>query len=300
MHDVSVRSWPGASGRQRTRRIRFRQSLLHTRSTPLPCLQAALHYSPSMGMVTALANQKGGTGKTTTTLSLASALAAAGKFVLLVDMDPQGNMTSGLGVENDPEQGVYAALMGAPPAKMVRQTSIPCVDILGTGPELSGASIELVNLPQREFRLRQVLTQLRPNYDVVLIDCPPTLGLLTINALVAADNVLIPVQCEYFALEGLGQLLRTVQLVKERLQPGLEVLGAVMTMYDKRLKLSQDVVAEVRKNFPHRVFEAIVPRNIRLAEAPGFGKTVLETAPWSKGARAYKQLAEEVAFLLPQ
>ncbi|MCA9375857.1 MAG: ParA family protein [Candidatus Doudnabacteria bacterium] len=252
-----------------------------------------------MAMITAIANQKGGTGKTTTALTLAAALCEQGKFVLVVDMDPQGNITSGLGVTHEEEQGVYAALSGVETKTLIRQTSVPCLDILSAGPELSGASIELVDQPQREFRLRQALSEIRANYDVILIDCPPTLGLLTLNALVAADNVLIPVQCEYYALEGLGQLLRTIDLVKTRLQPSLEILGAVMVMHDRRLKLSQDVVREVQQNFPYRVFETIVPRNVRLAESPSFGKSVYETAPWSKGAKSYKKLAEEFTALLP-
>lgn len=251
-----------------------------------------------MAKVTAVVNQKGGTGKTTSTLTLAAALCERGKFVLVVDMDPQGNATSGLGATHDPDKGMYAALSGLPVQQAIRQTHVPGLDVLTSGPELSGAAIELVGQERREYRLREVLSEIRTEYDVILIDCPPTLGLLTINALVAADNVLIPVQCEYYALEGIGQLLQTIKLVQTRLQPTLEVLGAMLTMHDKRLRLSQDVVRDMRKHFPYRVFQAVIPRNVRLAEAPSFGKSVFETAPWSKGAKAYRQVAKEYEALL--
>lgn len=248
-----------------------------------------------MAKITAIVNQKGGTGKTTTTVNLGAALAELGKFVLIVDFDPQGNASSGLGVNlEEKDGGIYEALAGQKSiTEVIKKTNRPGFDIIPPGPNLAAANVELVNLEEREYRLKQTLLGLRSNYDYVLVDCPPSLGLLTINALVAADDVLIPVQCEYYALEGLGQLLQTVDLVKQNLQPSLDILGVLLTMFQKRIRLFEDVRSEVEKNFPYRVFKTVIPRTVRLAEAPSFGKSILEQASWSKGARAYRSLAKE-------
>jgi chromosome partitioning protein len=249
--------------------------------------------------VIAICNQKGGVGKTTTSVNLGAYLAQQGKYVLLVDLDSQANATLGLGLELHPTaQSVYHALVSdMNPSPMVQKTPLFGYDILPATQALAGATVELVGMQEREFRLRRVLNHLRNNYDYVLIDCPPSLGLLTINALAAADRVLIPVQCEYYALEGLGQLMRTIELVRNGPNPELSVMGVVLTMYDKRNQLARQVVNEVSKNFPGRVFEAVVPRGISVAEAPSFGKTLLQHDPASKAAFAYRQLAQEIIRL---
>lgn len=249
-----------------------------------------------MARIIAVANQKGGTGKTTTAVNLGTFFAALGKRVLLVDVDPQGNATSAFGIK--PENlavSIYHALIGKVPAKdVLRGTGILSFDILPASLDLAGANVELLAMPQREFQLKNALEELVREYDIVLIDCPPSLGILTINAMAAASEVLIPVQSEYFALQGIKQLLDTIELIKRNLGVELVISGAFLTMFDRRLKLSRDVAQEVRKTFPGRVFEVEIPRNIDLAEAPIAGKSILQHAPDSEGANAYRRLAQEL------
>ncbi|MBI4142412.1 AAA family ATPase [Candidatus Uhrbacteria bacterium] len=249
-----------------------------------------------MAHVIAVVNQKGGVGKTTTTLSLGSYLAASGKFVCVVDMDPQANATAGLGVDHRTvEAGIYEAISGLTTARRaVQPTAHEGLQLIPATGALAGANIELVSVDRREFRLAEAILEIRNDFDVILIDCPPSLGLLTVNALAAADSVLIPVQAEYYALEGLGQLLETVELVRKQLRPSLQILGAVVTMYEGRLRLSNDVLQELHRYFPDRVFRSVIPRNVRLAEAPSHGKTIAAYDPDSKGARAYEKLAREM------
>lgn len=253
-----------------------------------------------MARIITILNAKGGTGKTTTTVNLSAYLSAMGKYVLLVDLDPQANSTSGLGIRMDEEHAhLYHALIDSEPVgSVIRKTSLFGFDALPSGSSLAGAGIELVNVDNREFRLKNVLNSIRTNYDYILIDSPPSLGLLTINGLVAAEEVIIPVQCEYYALEGLGNLLKTVEMVRESLNPQLKIAGVLLTMYDKRNRLARAVVKEVQKNFPGRVFETLIPRSISLAEAPSFGKTILQFDPDSKAGKAYRQLAEEVVKII--
>jgi len=242
----------------------------------------------------AILNQKGGVGKTTTTINVAAYLAQQGKTVLIVDSDPQGNATSGLGLGQSVTSGTYQALLGQSDlSQSVVATQVDKVTVMPANTQLAAAEVELVAMPQRELRLKTVLQM--ATYDFVLIDCPPSLGLLTINALTAADYVLIPVQTEYFALEGLGHLLDTIQRVRGSTNPSLELLGVVLTMYDKRTSLSEQVANEIRKHFGNKLFTALIPRNVRLAEAPSYGRTIAEHDKWSKGARAYKALAKEIA-----
>lgn len=243
----------------------------------------------------AITNQKGGVGKTTTTINLGAYLAKAGKQVLLVDLDPQGNATSGLAINKQAveQKTVYELLRGeATVSDIVLATAQKNLHILPTVTTLAASEVELVQVESREFVLKQALANL--TYDYVLIDCPPSLSLLTINALTAADKVLVPVQTEFYALEGLGQLIDVVQRVRASLNPHLELLGVVMTMFDSRTSLSMAVKAELLKHFDSKVFSTVIPRNIRLAEAPSYGKTIAEHDKWSKGARAYKSLAREV------
>jgi chromosome partitioning protein len=244
--------------------------------------------------IIATVNQKGGVGKTTTALNVAAQLASGGSEVLLIDLDPQGNASSGLGMPRDDLQATTYEVIcqHATLADSVQQTRIANLFILPSNSNLAGADVELVNQPHREFKLRQALASV--TYDFVIIDCPPSLGLLTVNALAAADAVLIPVQAEYYALEGLGQLLHTIQRVQQGLNPSLELLGIVITMFDKRTSLSGQVQQEIKNYFEDKLFKTTIPRNVRLAEAPSFGKTIFEHDRWSKGARAYKQLAKEV------
>jgi chromosome partitioning protein len=241
----------------------------------------------------AILNQKGGVGKTTTAVNLGAYLAKAGKQVLLVDLDPQGNATSGLGIDKHGlNETLYDALFNHETAVNIRvETTIPGLEILPSNANLAGAEVQLVTSLQRELQLRQMLDQF--HHDVILIDCPPSLGLLTINALSAADYVMIPVQTEYYALEGLGQLLSVIQRVKEAINPNLEILGVLLTMFDSRTSLSDQVKVEVAKHFNEKVFNTVIPRNVRLAEAPSFGEPISEHDKWSKGARAYKQLSKE-------
>ena len=249
-----------------------------------------------MGKIIALVNQKGGVGKTTTSVNLAAYLASFGKKVLLVDIDPQGNASSGLGVRlKDNDEHIYHALVepGKFP-KIIRNTSVDSLHIAPASSSLAGAAIELVNVPQREYRLRQLLEEAKLRYDYIIIDSPPSLGLLTINGLVAADEVLIPVQAEYYALEGLGQLLKTISLVQSHLHRDLQILGAVITMFDKRNKLSQAVMNELYQYFPNRIFRGVIPRSVRLAEAPSHGLPIMLYDRSSRGGKAYEKLAQEV------
>jgi chromosome partitioning protein len=244
--------------------------------------------------IIAVLNQKGGVGKTTTTINLAAYLARAGKRVLICDLDPQGNSTSGLGVDkNTLTHTLYDVLFSrAEATKVIQKLENENLFLLPTNAQLAGAEVELVNIEQRELALRKVLSDL--DYDYILIDCPPSLGLLTINALSAADNVLIPVQAEYYALEGLSQLLSVVQQVRKGLNPDLNILGVVITLYDSRTSLSEQVKKELERYFGEKVFATVIPRNVKLAEAPSFGRTIVEHDKWSKGARAYKALAKEL------
>ncbi len=242
----------------------------------------------------AVANQKGGVGKTTTTINLATYFARLGKRVLLVDLDPQGNASSGLGIDKDRlENSLYDVLVDSMPVNSVlHQTKTKHLQVIPASAVLAAAELELAALPQRESRLKAALSQL--DYDIILIDCPPSLGLLTINGLVAADRVLIPVQAEYYALEGLGQLIQTIGRVKQALNPSLALIGVVLTMHTARTSLSQAVAREVQHHFPDMVCSTVIPRNIRLAEAPSHGKSIAEYDRFSKGARAYKALAKEI------
>ncbi|MBU1164942.1 ParA family protein [Patescibacteria group bacterium] len=252
-----------------------------------------------MSRIISIVNQKGGVGKTTTAINLAAYLAHHGKFVLLVDMDPQANASSGLGIEHMKlNRGIYEVLAEqAKFADIVQKTNHYGLKVAPATQSLAGASVELVTIDNREYRLQNVLLEVRNDYDYILIDCPPSLGLLTINALVAAEEILIPIQAEYYALEGLGQLLNTLTLVKENLKPELKVLGSLVTMYDKRNTLSQEVYNEVLNHFPYRIFGSVIPRNTRLAESPSHGKSILEYDPKSSGAKAYEQLAKELIDL---
>jgi chromosome partitioning protein len=247
-----------------------------------------------MRQVIAVLNQKGGVGKTTTTINLGAYLAKSGKNVLIVDFDPQGNATSGLGInKNKLEATIYDALFKKVGAEhVVKETSVNNLFILPANPSLASAEVELVGELQREQMLKEVLAPL--SYDVILIDCPPSLGLLTVNALTAAQHLLIPVQAEYYALEGLSQLLSTVQRVRAGLNPQLDLLGVLVTMYDGRTSLSEQVYSELTKHFGDKVMKSIIPRNVRLAEAPSHGKPIADHDKWSKGARAYKALSKEI------
>jgi len=249
-----------------------------------------------MARIISVVNQKGGVGKTTTAINLGCYLAALGKYVLIVDIDPQANATLGLGLapERIPLNLYHSLIGGLLPEEVIKKTELFGYDIIPASPDLAGANVELVTIANREFKLYEVLRRIRTNYDYILVDCPPSLGLLTVNGIVSADEIIIPVQCEYFALEGLGQLMRTIELVQQNLGRELKVKGALLTLYDKRNKLARQVRKEMERNFPGTVFASIIPRCVRLAEAPGFGKTILQYDPFSKGAKAYRSLAEEI------
>jgi len=249
-----------------------------------------------VGQTIACANQKGGVGKTTTVVNLGSYLALAGERVLIVDLDPQGNATSGLGLDrNSIERSVYDAVIdGARIRELTMPGPVSGLDVVPSAIALAGAEVELAPVEGRERRLARLLMEIAADYDYVLVDCPPSLGLLTVNALTAADSVLVPLQCEYYALEGLTQLLATLDLVRDHLNPGLAVKGVVLTMFDGRTNLSADVAAEVRRHLGDRVFETVIPRNVRLSEAPSHGQPISRYAPDSTGAVAYCALAAEV------
>lgn len=249
-----------------------------------------------MGRIISIASQKGGVGKTTTAINLGACLAQESRRVLVVDVDPQSNATSGLGINgNDQRTTIYEVLLGhVEIAEAIQPTALANLDVAVSGQRLSGAEVELVGVMARETRLKNALVKVREQYDYILVDSPPSLGLLTVNALTASDSVLIPLQCEYLALEGLTQLIRTIQLVQDQLNPGLRIEGVLLTMYDSRLNLSQQVADEARKFFAERVYRTMIPRNVRLSEAPSFGKPIVLYDPHSTGADSYRDLAREV------
>jgi chromosome partitioning protein len=256
-----------------------------------------------MGTVHTVVNQKGGVGKTTTAVNVAACLAQAGERVLLVDLDPQGNATSGLGIDKNnlaqigagAQKSTYEVLIeGLPAAEAIRDTVVPGLRVLPANIDLAGAELELIMRDNREWLVKEAIAPVVGEYDFVLIDAPPSLGLLTLNGLVAADYAIVPIQCEYYALEGVSQLMKTVDLVKRKLNPGLEIGLVILTMYDNRVRLAQQVVAEVRKAFGSRVAKTVIPRNVRLSEAPSHGLPVTVYDPRSRGAQAYRDIAQEV------
>ncbi|MBI2042679.1 MAG: AAA family ATPase [Candidatus Nealsonbacteria bacterium] len=255
-----------------------------------------------MARIIAIANQKGGVGKSSVATNLPVFLAALGKRVLLVDMDAQANATLSLGIppRNLP-LSIYHALMGqVSPSAIIRKSQFFGYEIMPASPDLAGATVELVGVEEREFKLSQILDKVKDSYDYILIDSPPSLGLLTLNALCAADEILVPVQCEYLALEGLGQLINTVTLIQNNLKSNLQIAGAVLTMYSKTNRISREIAKEVRQNFPGYVFETVIPRQVALAEAPRFGKTIMQYAPASPASQAFRALAEELINLKTQ
>ncbi len=249
-----------------------------------------------MSRIIAVANQKGGVGKTTTSVNLAASLAVAEYRTLLIDIDPQANASSGVGVDvSEAPLTIYEVLIDRRPASEgIQPTMLPYLEIVASHINLVGAEIELIDTPQREFVLKQALEELRDRYDYIVIDCPPSLGLLTLNSLTASDSVLIPVQCEYYALEGLGKLLNTINIVRQHLNPQLDIEGVLLTMYDTRLRLSKQVAEEVRNYFGEKVFDTIISRNVRLSEAPSFGKPVILYDALSVGTQNYIDLAQEI------
>lgn len=247
-----------------------------------------------LGKVISVANQKGGVGKTTTTVNLGTILAKKGKKVLLIDADPQGNATSGLGVDKEVELSLYDVLVNETEIKeTIQDTMIKNLKVCPSNINLAGAEVELVSMMSREQRLKEKLENEKENFDYVLIDCPPSLGLITLNSFTASDSVLIPVQCEYYALEGLGQLINTINLVKKHLNKDIQIEGALLTMYDIRTNLSNQVVKEVKRYFENKVYKTVIPRNVRLSEAPSYGMPITEYDPRSKGAKSYMKFAKE-------
>ena len=249
-----------------------------------------------MGRVIAVANQKGGVGKTTTAINLSACLAEKGQKVLAIDMDPQGNMTSGLGIDKDEvEKNIYDLMIGqAGVDEVLQKEAIENLDVIPTSIDLSAAEIELIGVDDKEFIIRNAVQPIKYDYDYIIIDCPPSLSMLTINAMTTADSVLVPIQCEYYALEGLSQLIHTVELVKERLNPVLEIEGVVFTMYDARTNLSLQVVENVKENLQQNIYKTIIPRNTRLAEAPSHGLPINYYDKSSKGSKSFEMLAQEV------
>jgi chromosome partitioning protein len=247
-----------------------------------------------MAKVVSLANQKGGVGKTTTAINLGASVAACERRVLLVDLDPQSNATSGLGLPKNEEKSMYPVLVDEMPIRaVIRPTELPTLHVAPSSVDLVAAELELGELPEREFRLKKALEPVLGDYDYILIDSPPSLGLLTINGLSAANSVLVPMQCEYFAIEGIAQLMNTIDRVRDALNPGLEIEGIALTMYDERMNLARQVADEVRKHFGPRVYNAVIPRNVRLGEAPSFGKPIILYDIRSRGSEAYVNLAKE-------
>lgn len=259
-------------------------------------VEQSVSSAPTTARIIAIANQKGGVGKTTTTINLATAMAATRKRVLIIDLDPQGNASTGLGIDRgDREINSYHVLIGeASLDEALHHTAIPNLDVVTSGTDLSGAEIELVDMSRREFRLAEALTAKLGSYDYVLIDCPPSLNLLTLNALVAAHSVMVPLQCEFFALEGISHLVKTIDMIKAAFNPGLELQGIVLTMFDKRNNLSDMVAADVRDFFGDKVYKTVIPRNVRISEAPSHGKPVLLYDVKCAGSEAYIHLASEV------
>ena len=248
-----------------------------------------------MGKIISIANQKGGVGKTTTSINIAAILSKKGKKVLLIDTDPQGNATSGVGVNKEQEFSVYDVLVGEVEIeKTLQDTNVKNLKVCPSNINLAGAEVELVSMMSREHRLKEGLEQIRDEYDYIIIDCPPSLGLITLNAFTASDSVLIPVQCEYYALEGLGQLLNTINLVRKHLNKNLQIEGAVLTMYDVRTNLSNQVVKEVKRYFENKVYKTVIPRNVKLSEAPSYGMPITIYDPKSKGAKCYEKLVREI------
>jgi chromosome partitioning protein len=252
-----------------------------------------------VGKIIAVVNQKGGVGKTTTAVNLGAYLAHFGRHVLLVDVDPQGNATSGIGINpRELEYGLYEALIDQKHiSEIIKRTKHDRYSVAPSTPSLAGAGVEMVSMENREFRLMNILEKIKDEYDYLLIDAPPSLGLLTVNSLVAANEVLIPIQSEYYALEGLGQLLETINLVQNNLKPDLGIMGAVITMFDQRNKLSSQVMGELYQYFPNKVFRSVIPRSVRLAEAPSYGRSILHYDQNSKGGKAYERLAREILDL---
>ncbi len=248
-----------------------------------------------MGRIIAIANQKGGVGKTTTSINLSAALSEKGKSVLLLDLDPQGNSTSGLGVDKNEANTIYDLLVNDTPVEnCIRKNVWRTMDMIPSTVNLAGAEIEMLDIPRHEFILKQQLMTIEPQYDFIIIDCPPSLNLLTVNALTTANSVLVPIQCEFYAMEGLTQLMYTIQLVQKKLNPSLQMEGVVFTMYDVRTNLSQQVVDSVKQYLRDKVYDTIIPRNVRLAEAPSHGMPIMEYESRSSGAEAYRKLADEV------
>lgn len=247
-----------------------------------------------MGKVISIANQKGGVGKTTTSVNMSTILAKRGKKVLLIDTDPQGNATSGLGIDKQDEKSVYNVIIDETKIEeTVKDTQIKTLKVCPSNINLAGAEVELVSMMSREQRLKEKIDEIKDNYDFIIIDCPPSLGLITLNAFTASDTVLIPVQCEFYALEGLGQLINTIELVRKHLNKNIQIEGAILTMYDARTNLSNQVVKEVKKYFEDKVYKTVIPRNVKLSEAPSYGMPITLYDPRSKGAKCYDKFVKE-------